>query len=165
MTEQIYKNLDFNSNEILDTSKVEINQDAAGANDAVRRSQSETIAATAAQGILVTNSGAASNSTAYTSQTMNGFLSSKQDNMSIHASSTAFAEIINGTEIRITRLTTNEVAVDSTSANLAEAIGSTCNFSAGAWTCQGVPLQVGDVLIIENWMIYPELSTVVIKII
>ena len=81
---------------------------------------------------------------------MNGFLSSKQDNISIHSSSTAFAEIINGTEIRITRLTTNEVAVDSTSSNLAEAIGSTCNFSAGAWTCEGVPLQVGDVLIIEN---------------
>tara|TARA_R110002020_G_scaffold461823_2_gene680979 strand:+ start:65 stop:2509 length:2445 start_codon:yes stop_codon:yes gene_type:complete len=81
---------------------------------------------------------------------MNGLLSAKQPNMSIHASSTAFAEIVDGNKIKITRLTTNEVAVDLTSTTLAEAISSTCSFSGGVWTCVGKPLQSGDVLIIDN---------------
>lgn len=161
MAENIYKSLDLNGNEITKTNKVEILQDAVNPNDATRKSQTETIASNAAQGILVTSSAGSSNSTAYTSQTMNGFLSGKQDNMSIHSSSTAFAEIVNGNQIKITRLTTNEVAIDETSATLAEALGSTCNFSGGVWTCVGKPLQQGDMLIIKNATSVKERSWVV----
>jgi hypothetical protein len=80
---------------------------------------------------------------------MNGFLAGKQPNMSIHSSSTAFAEIVAGSQIKITRLTTNEVAVDTVSTTLSQAVGSTCTYSSG-WTCVGKPLQEGDVLILEN---------------
>lgn len=149
MAEQIFKNLDLNGNEVNQTSKVEILQDASSPNDATRKSQTETIASNAAQGILVTSGASSSNSTAYTSQTINGFLAGKQPNMSIHSSSSAFAEIVGGNQIKITRLTTNEVAVDTVSTTLSQAVGSTCTYSSG-WTCVGKPLQEGDVLIIEN---------------
>ena len=149
MAEKIYKNLDLNGNEINQTNKVEILQDALNSNDATRKSQTEAIAESAAQGVLVTSGASSSNSTAYTSQTMNGFLAGKQPNMSIHSSSTAFAEIVGGSQIKITRLTTNEVAVDTVSTTLSQAVGSTCNYSSG-WTCVGKPLQEGDVLILEN---------------
>ena len=149
MAEKIYKNLDLNGNEINQTNKVEILQDALNPNDATRKSQTEAIAESAAQGVLVTSGASSSNSTAYTSQTMNGFLAGKQPNMSIHSSSTAFAEIVAGSQIKITRLTTNEVAVDTVSTTLSQAVGSTCTYSSG-WTCVGKPLQEGDVLILEN---------------
>ena len=149
MAEKIYKNLDLNGNEINQTNKVEILQDALNSNDATRKSQTEAIAESAAQGVLVTSGASSSNSTAYTSQTMNGFLAGKQPNMSIHSSSTAFAEIVAGSQIKITRLTTNEVAVDTVSTTLSQAVGSTCTYSSG-WTCVGKPLQEGDVLILEN---------------
>ena len=131
-------------------SSVQILNDAVNSDEAVRLSQSESIADQAAQDILIESGVNSSNTTAFTSASMVSFLAGKQDNLSVHSSSTAFAQFVNGTELKINRITTNEVAIDSTSTTLAACIGVSCIFSAGVWTVNGVPLQVGDVLILEN---------------
>ncbi len=147
---QHYRGSDFNNKDLKDAKSLQLNQDAANADEAVRLSQSESIADQAAQDILVENGFSASNTTAFTSASLVSFLAAKQDNLSIHSSSTAFAEFVNGTELKIKRLVTNEVAIDSTSTTLASCLGVGCIFGGGVWAVNGVPLQVGDVLILEN---------------
>ena len=103
---QHYRGSDFNNKDLKDAKSLQLNQDAANADEAVRLSQSESIADQAAQDILVENGFSASNTTAFTSASLVSFLAAKQDNLSIHSSSTAFAEFVNGTELKIKRLVT-----------------------------------------------------------
>ena len=145
-----YRGGNYSGKRISNTGSVQILNDAANADEAVRLSQSQSISDQAAQDILVENGFSASNTTAFTSASLVSFLAAKQDNLSIHSSSTAFAEFVNGTELKIKRLVTNEVAIDSTSTTLASCLGVGCIFGGGVWTVNGVPLQVGDVLILEN---------------
>jgi len=147
---QHYRGSDFNNKELKDAKSLQLNEDAINADEAVRLSQSESIADQAAQDILVESGASSSTTTAFTSASMVSFLAAKQDNLSIHSSSTAFAEFVNGTELKINRLVTNEVAIDSTSTTLAACLGVGCIFGGGVWSVGGVPLQVGDVLILEN---------------
>lgn len=78
-----YENLAMHGTNIVDVGAVQINKDASGTNDAVRKSQAESIAATAVQTALV--SGAASAATAYTSEHAQNLLNAKQDNLSVDA--------------------------------------------------------------------------------
>ena len=148
-TKQLYADLNANSKSIKKLTDVELLQDGATSKSAVRKSQAETIAYNTTQNALINQSSASSSETTFNSETMVGFLGAKQDNMSVHSSSTNFVEIIDGTKIKINRLTTNEVAEDAVSVTLAEAIGTTCVFSTN-WSCNGIPLQTGDVLILSN---------------
>ena len=135
---QSFKGRDYNNQELTDLQKVQINQDAQNADEAVRKSQAENIADQAAQDILVETSGNASTSTAFTSASMVSFLAAKQDNMSIESSSTGYLEIVNGTEIKVKQLLISTVTVDSTYTNLSDWIANNPSNTLGE----------GDVLIL-----------------
>ena len=91
---QHYRGSDFNNKDLKDAKSLQLNQDAANADEAVRLSQSQSISDQAAQDILVESGASASTTTAFTSSSLVSFLAAKQDNLSIHSSSTAFAEFV-----------------------------------------------------------------------
>ena len=117
-----YRNSDFNNQEITDVKNIQINEDAQSSNHAVRKSQTESISAQAAQDILVALSQDATNDTAFTSSSMVGFLSGKQDNMSIHPDSASYLEIVDGIKIRAKQLLIQSVIVDETNSTLSDYI-------------------------------------------
>ena len=146
-----FRGNDYNNQELKDAKSLQLNQDAVASDEAVRKSQAESISDQAAQDILVESAGSASNSTAFTSASLVSFLGAKQDNMSIHPDSTAFAEFVGGTQLRIKSLTTNEVAVNDSCADLATCLalpGSSHNSGNSSWTISGKVLQEGDILIL-----------------
>ena len=106
---------DFNNLDITNVGSIQVNEDATLASELVRKSQSEAIAQTTFENNLVTNSGASSLTTAFTSQSMVSFLAAKQDNMSIDTSSTAYLEIVDGTKIKVKQLLAQDVRVDDVS--------------------------------------------------
>ena len=79
----IFEDKIHHNNAILDTSRVQINSDAESEQDAVRKSQAETIAATAVQAALVSASGNASADKMFTSQYTQSALDTKQPNLSV----------------------------------------------------------------------------------
>ena len=116
-----------------------VNQDAVNSDEVVRKSQSESISAQAAQDILVEASSNSSSTTAFTSQSLVGFLAAKQDNMTIEGGSTGFLEIVNGTEIKVKQLLVSDVKVDTVDSTLAEWLASNPSHTE---------LEEGDVLIL-----------------
>ena len=147
---QNLRNQDYNSLELTEVLRIQLLQDAANADEAVRLSQAQSLSGDAAQDILITDPNLASNTTAYTSLTMNTLLAAKQDNLSVHPDSVAFVEIVDGTKINIKRLTTNEVAVDNTSTDLATALAAATYNGNGSWTINAKPIQEGDTLVLTN---------------
>ena len=133
-----YRGNDFNNQELKDAKSLQLNQDAALSDEAVRKSQAETISDAAAQDILVEATVNASSSTAFTSQSLVGFLAAKQDNMSIAHGSTGYLEIINGTEIKVKQLLVSSVEVNTTC--------STLDMYLSTYPSNG--LEEGDVLIL-----------------
>jgi len=113
-----YRGSDFNSKELKEVGSIQILQDAVNSDEAVRKSQSESIAETAAQDILISLSESASNDSAFTSSSMVGFLGNKQDNMEIDASSAAYLQIVDGYKIKATQLLITDVEVNETHATL-----------------------------------------------
>ena len=79
---QHYRGSDFNNKELKDAKSLQLNEDAINADEAVRLSQSESIADQAAQDILVESGASSSTTTAFTSASMVSFLAAKQDNLS-----------------------------------------------------------------------------------
>ena len=114
-----YRGNDYNNQELKDAKSLQLNQDATAADEAVRKSQAESIAGQAAQDILVENGANASTTTAFTSASLVSLLAAKQDNMSIHPDSTVLAEFVNGTQLRLKTLLSNEVHVNNSCPNLA----------------------------------------------
>ena len=114
-----YRGSDFNSKELKEVGSIQLLQDAVNEDHAVRKSQSESIADQAAQDILVSLSGSASNDSAFTSASMVGFLGNKQDNLEIDASSAAYLQIVDGYKIKATQLLITDVEVNETHATLA----------------------------------------------
>ena len=133
-----YRGNDFNNQELKDAKSLQLNQDASASDEAVRKSQAETLSAQAAQDILVEASVNASSSTAFTSQSLVGFLAAKQDNMSIEGGSTGYLEIVNGTEIKVKQLLVSSVEVNTTC--------STLQMYLDTYPSNG--LEEGDVLIL-----------------
>jgi len=111
---------DFNGLDITDVGSVQVNQDATLPSELVRKSQVESIAQDTVESNLITHSGSASLTTAFTSQSMVSFLSAKQDNMSIDVGSTAYLEIVDGTKIKVKQLLAQSVTVDDVSNTLVD---------------------------------------------
>ena len=133
-----YRGNDFNNQELKDAKSLQVNQDAVNSDEVVRKSQSESISAQAAQDILVEASSNSSSTTAFTSQSLVGFLAAKQDNMTIEGGSTGFLEIVNGTEIKVKQLLVSDVKVDTVDSTLVEWLASNPSHT----------LEEGDVLIL-----------------
>lgn len=110
-----YRGNDFNNQELKDVKSLQINQDATSNDEAVRKVQAENISAQAAQDVLISLSESATQDTAFTSATMVGFLAGKQDNMSVHADSTSYLEIVDGYKIKAKQLLIQSVIVDDNS--------------------------------------------------
>ena len=147
-SKQNFRSEDFLNLNIFNLGSLQLNADATSSDQAVRKSQAEAIAAAAVQAKLVSSTANASSDTAFTSLTVSQLLAAKQDNMSIHPDSTAYAQMINN-QLRITRLTTNEVVVESSSTTLADCIGTSCIYGSSVWEVNGTPLERGDVLILD----------------
>ena len=79
----IYTNKNLNGNDLLQVGKVEILSDASSQSDAVRKSQVESIAATAVQTGIVSALANASGTTTYSSEFIQAGLDSKQDVLSV----------------------------------------------------------------------------------
>ncbi len=122
MASQIFSDKNLNGNNILQVGKVEITVDAVGANDAVRKSQAESIATASGQAILVNNSGAASSTTAFTSEYTNNALATKQATIAVDAGSTSYLEIVDGYKIKIKDLGITSSYRDTTNTTLADFI-------------------------------------------
>ena len=97
----VYSDKILNGNKILQVGQVEIIADAAGANDATRKSQVESISAAAVQSGLVNSNASASDTTTFTSQYTSDALATKQPNMSIDPASTSYLEIVDGSKIKL----------------------------------------------------------------
>ena len=140
MASQIFSDKILNGNKLLQVGQVEITVDAANANDAVRKSQAESIAAASVQSQLVDNSGQASATTAFTSDYTNTALAAKQNNMSIDPSSTSYLEIVDGTKIKLKDLGITSTYRDTTHATLASFITAATFNGDGTITIGGETL-------------------------
>ena len=116
---QHYRGSEFNDKDLKDAKSLQLNQDAVSSDEAVRKSQAESIAADEVQSKLVSDSGSATTDTAFTSQSLVSFLAAKQDNLSIDAGSTAYLELSDN-KISVKQLLISDTNVDTTSTTLAE---------------------------------------------
>ena len=117
-----FRGNDYNNQELKDAKSLQLNEDATNADEAVRKSQSESIADQAAQDILVALTENATNDSAFTSLSVKGFLQGKQDNLEIDASSAAYLQIVDGYKIKATQLLIASVEVDEVYSSLASYI-------------------------------------------
>lgn len=101
---KIFQNKHLNGNSLLEVGAVDIINDATMPTQAVRKSQAESIAATAVQAKIVSAVGQALGTNAYSAQFTQAALDSKQPIMSIDPSSTGYLEIVDGTKIRMKEL-------------------------------------------------------------
>ncbi len=131
---------DYNNLEILNVKSIQVNEDASSNSELVRKSQAEAISQAAAEGNLVDLASNASTTTAFTSQAMVNLLATKQDNISIHSSSTAFLEVVNGVEIKVNQLLSQSVTVDTVEVSLAAWLSSNPSND----------LEEGDMLILQG---------------
>jgi len=134
-----FRGNDFGNQDLKDAKSLQLTQDAVAADEAVRKSQSESISAAAVQAKLVSDSSNASTDTAFTSQSVVNFLAAKQDNLSIDAGSTAYLEL-NGSSLSVKQLLISDTSVDTVSTTLASWL--IANPSSG--------LEEGDVLILTQ---------------
>lgn len=113
-----FRGNDFNNQELKDAKSLQLNEDAVNSDEAVRKSQAEAISDQSAQDILVALSQDASNTTAFTSASMVGFLNGKQNNMEIHPDSASYLQLVDGYKIKATQLLITDVEVNSTCTDL-----------------------------------------------
>ncbi len=139
MAKQIFRSQDLNGQSISEVNSIELLNDASQASEAVRLSQSQQISADAVQAKLVSDASNASTDTAFTSATMTGFLSGKQDNMEIDAASSAYLAIEDGYKIKVKQLLITDVKVDVTHGTLTEYLNAN----------SGETKQEGDIIILN----------------
>ena len=135
---QIFRSQDLNGQSVTSAESVELLSNASSPDHAVKLSQAQQIADDAVQNKLVVSTSQASTDTAFTSSTMQGFLSGKQDNMEIEAASAAYMEIVDGYKIKVKQLLISDVEVDET-------YGSLASYIAGVSPSK----QQGDVVILN----------------
>ncbi|AUR86338.1 hypothetical protein NVP1084O_131 [Vibrio phage 1.084.O._10N.261.49.F5] len=150
MASQIFSNKILNGNALLQVGQVEIIADASGANDAVRKSQVESIAAASVQSGLVNSQGAASTTTTFTSDYVNTALATKQNNMSVDASSTSYLEIVDGTKIKLKDLGITSTFRDTNETSLASFIASATFNGDGTITVDGQVLDKMTFIFLTN---------------
>ena len=101
MTKKFYESIDLKGNDVDDVQSLQLTQDAAADDQAVRKLQAETISALAVQAKIVGSAAQASSDTSFSSSYTNAALSTKQPNMQIDHSSTAYLEIVDGYKIKL----------------------------------------------------------------
>ena len=150
MASQIFSNKVLNGNALLQVGQVEIIVDAAGPNDAVRKSQAEAISAASVLSQLVDSAGQASATTAFTSEYTTNALATKQNNMSIDPASTSYLEIVDGTKIKLKDLGITSTYRDTTHTTLAAFIASATFNGDGTITVDGQVLDKMTFIFLTN---------------
>lgn len=98
---KFFQGIDLTGNALDNVGSVKIDADAISSDQAVRKSQAETISATAVQDKIVQSAASASSDNVLSGQYMNSALATKQPNMSIHPDSTDRLELVGGSQIRL----------------------------------------------------------------
>ena len=114
----IYRGQDLKNQDIKNLGSMELNRDAGSAKEAVRKSQADTISAQAAQDIITQLISEASNQKVFSSLTMKALLETKQPNLEIDSSSTAYLELVEGYKIKAKQLLITDVEVNETCTTL-----------------------------------------------
>ena len=146
----VYSDKILNGNKILQVGQVEIIADAAGANDATRKSQVESISAAAVQSGLVNSNASASNTTTFTSQYTKDALATKQPNMSIDPASTSYLEIVDGSKIKLKDLGITSTYRDTVQTSLAGFISAATFNGNGTITINGEVLDKMTFIFLTN---------------
>lgn len=147
---QVFSDKILNGNKILQVGQIEIIADASGDNDAVRKSQAETIAAASVQSGLVNSSGNASETTAFTSQYTKDALATKQPNMSIDPASTSYLEIVDGSKIKLKDLGITSTYRDTVQTSLSGFISAATFNGNGTITINGEVLDKMTFIFLTN---------------
>lgn len=147
---QNLRNQDINGLELTEVLKIQLLNDATSSDEAVRLSQSEAVSDAAAQAILVDQASNASATTAFTSASLVGFLSAKQPNLEIDASSTALISLVDGNKLKVEELLIQRPLVCATATSLAALLADTgrSSFDGTDWTIDGTVINRGDVIIL-----------------
>ena len=156
---QFFQSIDLNGNDLKNAAKLKLQQDAQVSDEAVRKSQAESIASNELDGRLISDAAQASGSTAFTSQYTKTALDTKQPTMAIHPDSTALAEILNGYQLRIKELLVMEWYIEQTATDLAGFIASvTFNGYGTITTSDSKVLDAGTIVILDNAAVPQEKS-------
>ena len=99
-----YIGIDLKDNEIDNASAIQLTRDAIQNDEAVRKLQAETIAALAVQAKIVSSANSVSGDSSFSSLYTQQALQTKQPNMEIDSSSTAYLEIVDGYKIKLKEL-------------------------------------------------------------
>lgn len=83
MSHNIYQSINLNGNDIVQVKDIQTTQDGSSENSLVKKSQAETIAATAVQAGIVAAAASASSDTSYSSLFTQAALDAKQPNLSV----------------------------------------------------------------------------------
>ena len=147
-----YIGIDLKENEIDNASAVKLTRDAIQNDEAVRKLQAETIAALAVQAKIVSSANSVSGDSSFSSLYTQQALQTKQPNMEIDSSSTAYLEIVDGYKIKLKELGIFDTYVDDTYSTLQSFIDA-CVFSSngdGTITCNGETLDANTIIILKN---------------
>jgi len=147
-----YIGIDLKENEIENASSVKLTRDAIQNEEAVRKLQAETIAALAVQAKIVSSGNEVSGDNSFSSLYTQQALQTKQPNMEIDSSSTAYLEIVDGYKIKLKELGIFDTYVDETYSTM-QAFIDACTFSSngdGTITCNGETLDANTIIILKN---------------
>ena len=147
--QKIFDSFDFNGNEIERVSKIEITEDAANSNDAVRLSQAQTISSNSVQSSMIENQNLKSSDTVYTSEYTQMIFNTKQNNLSIDPSSTQYLSLEND-KISVKNLTVGKVYKDTSNTSLAEFISNSTFNGDGTLTIEGESLDARTLIFLIN---------------
>ena len=146
----VFSDKNLNGNALLQVGKVEITVDAADSNDAVRKSQAESIASNATQSAIVNSLASPNATTTLDTEQLQSQLNAKQNNMSIDPASTSFLEIVDGTKIKLKDLGIIKTYRDTTNTSLTAFIAA-CTFNGdGTITVGGETLDKMTFIFLTN---------------
>ncbi|CAM0102713.1 hypothetical protein VPH5P1C_0018 [Vibrio phage 5P1c] len=136
-TSQVFTSKNMNGNDVVNVGKIQVNQDAIEGSELVRKSQAETISATAVQAQIVAAAGQASETTSYSSEFTQTALDAKQDTLSIDSSSTQYLELVNGVQLKLKDLGIVKPFKDTANITLAAFIADSTFNGDGTITTSG----------------------------
>lgn len=142
----IFTNKNLNNNDLLQVGKVEILADAAESTSAVRKSQAETIAATAVQSQIVAALANASATTTYSSEFVQAALDAKQDNLSVDSN---YFTLVNNT-LGFKDLGIVKPYKDTSNTTLAEFIADSTFNGDGTLTIGGEVLDKMTIIFLQS---------------
>ena len=150
MSKKFFTPIEMEGNEIKEVKHVELQNEAISNMQVVPKQQAETISATAVQAQIIGNAGSALSSNMFSAEYMNTALSTKQPNMSIHADSQAYLELVNGTEIKLKDLGIVSNYKDVSNTTLAEFIADSTFNGNGTLSIGGQDLDANTYIFLEN---------------